>query len=214
MTTMKRILLLILIAFAVMACKNQTTDKNKPAATTDQQTTTEVKAKGRYAIKSGIVEYKSMVMGLEASQTLFFDDFGALESTVTSMEMMGIRTVSVTINRDGFVYTFDPEKKTGKKTVAYYGSNVNFEDLTEEIIKDFNLKKEGKDVILGKECEKWSMDNTTLGMKGFYWVYKGVALKVDTDLGAAKMQMDATSFQENVEIPAGKLDIPSDIVFE
>lgn len=212
---MKKLLPLILIAFVAFSCKGKTSEKSKPGDTTSSPaTTTEVKAKGRYAIKSGIVEYKSSVMGMDAKQTLYFDDFGALESNVTEMEMMGIKTVSVTINRDGFVYTFDPGTKTGKKVVAYYGSNVNFEDLTDEIIKDFNLKKEGRDVILGKDCEKWSMDNTSLGMKGFYWVYKGVPLKVDTDLGTAKMQMDATSFKENVEIPAEKFDIPSDIVFE
>ena len=211
---MKKLLPLILIAFIAFSCKGKTSQQSQSTDTTTEPAKTEFKAKGRYAIKSGIIEYKSMVMGMEAKQTTYFDDFGALEANETVMEMMGIKTASITINRDGYVYTFDPEQKTGKKTVAYYGSNVNFEDLTDEILKDWNLKKEGKETVVGKECEKWSMDNTTMGMKGYYWVYKGVPLKVDATMGSGKMQMDAISFKENVEIPAGKLDIPSDIVFE
>jgi hypothetical protein len=210
---MKKLFIFLLIAMCAVSCKNKTTDKSKPAEVKDEARVTAVKGNGKYAIKSGIVEYKSDMMGFPATQTLYFDNYGATESTVTVMDVMGIKTQTVTITKDGSVYNFDPTNKTGSKTPVMSSANVNFEDLSDQVVKDWNLKKEGKETLLGKECQKYSMDNQSMSMKGYYWVWKGIALKMDVDMSTAKMLMEATSIQENVNIPAEKFEIPADIVF-
>jgi hypothetical protein len=210
---MKNLLFLLLIPVALMSCKNKTSGTVQVSESKDQLPVAEAATKGKYSVKSGIVEYKIEMMGMKGTQTLYFDDFGSSEANVIVLDVMGTKSETVTITREGTVYNFDPVKKTGSKTTVIPNANVNFENLTDQVVKDWNLKKEGKDNILGKECDKFSMDNTALSMKGFYWVWKGVALKVDANMATVKMLMEATSFLENASIPADKLEVPADIVF-
>jgi len=130
---------------------------SETTATTENPAASETSTpKGRYAIKSGIVEYKTRMMDMDMKQTLTFDDYGKKEATDMEMEMMGVKVHTVTISKDGFMYTLDMEKKTGTKVASYQGSNQNidFENLSEEMVKDMKLKKEGTEEYLGKTCEK------------------------------------------------------------
>ena len=49
-------------------------------------------------------------------------------------------------------------------------------------------------------------------MKGTFLVYKGVALKSDTDMGTMKMKLIGEKFTENPEIPAEKFEVPADVI--
>jgi hypothetical protein len=208
----RKIITLALMTTGILlfACKSKTTES---AAKNESPVVNETPVqKGRYAIKSGIVEYKTEVMGMEARQTLTFDDYGKKEVTDMEMEMMGTKIKTVTITRDGFIYTLDMEKKTGTK-MSGSSPNIDFENLSEQMAKDMNLKKEGKEEFLGMTCEKMSIDYQKMSMKGIFLVYKGVALMVNTDMGTMKMKLKAEKFLENPEIPASKFEIPADIKF-
>jgi hypothetical protein len=39
-------------------------------------------------------------------------------------------------------------------------------------------------------------------------VYKGVALKINTEIGTMKMELTAQSFEENPSVQAAKFEIP------
>jgi outer membrane lipoprotein-sorting protein len=211
MKTTKPITLALMASLTLLfSCKSKTSET---AATTENPAATETATpKGRYAIKSGIVEYKTQIMEMDVKQTLTFDDYGKKEVTDMEMEMMGVKIHTVTIVKDGFMYTLDMEKKTGTKVASYQGSNQNidFENMSEEMVKDMNLKKEGTEEYLGKTCEKMSIDYTKMKMKGTFLVYKGVALKSDTDMGTMKMKLVAEKFEENPSIPASKFEVPAD----
>lgn len=170
---------------------------------------------GKYGLKSGIVEYKSNIMGFDGSQTLYFDDYGNKEANETTLEMMGMKIQTTTIMKDGYIYNFDPVKKTGSKIAASPGAaNIDFENLTEEMQEKMKLKEEGNETCQGKSCVKWSIDNNEMNMKGFYWVWKGIPLKVDLNMGTSKMLMEASSLRENAKIMAEKFEIPADINFQ
>jgi uncharacterized protein (UPF0333 family) len=213
---MKKSLLFLLVAVIFFSCKSNTSTSNNTQSTGAAEVTVRNSAaKAKYAIKSGIVVYKGNIMGLDAVQTLFFDDYGAKDLTQVEMEMMGTKITTLTITRDGFVYNIDPSKKTGTKTSVLSGANsLNFEDMSDEIVKEWNIKKEGKETVMGKECDKFSLDSPSFSMKGYYWVWKGIALKMDVNMSTVKMLLDATSVQENVNIPAEKFEIPADIVIQ
>ncbi len=205
-----RIITLALITSATLlfSCKSKTSET---AATSENPAATETATpKGKYAIKSGIVEYKTEMMGMDMKQTLTFDDYGAKEATDVEMDMMGVKMHTVTITKDGFIYTLDLEKKTGTK-ISGKSPDIDFENLSEEMVKDMNLKKEGSEEYLGKTCEKMSIDYTKMKMKGTFLVYKGVALKSETDMGTMKMNLVGEKFIENPEIPAAKFEVPADI---
>jgi hypothetical protein len=153
------------------------------------------------------------MMGMEVMQTLTFDDYGKKEATDVEMEMMGVKLHTVNLTKDGFIYNLDMVKKTGTKSpeINMANASIDFENLTEEMVKEMELKKLGTEEFLGKTCEKMSIDNKKMGMKGTFLVYKGVALKSETDLGSMKMNLLAEKFEENPTIPAEKFEVPADI---
>jgi len=208
MKTTKLITLALLASATLLfSCKSKTSET---AATIENPAATEtVTPKGKYAIKSGIVEYKTRMMGMDMKQTLTFDDYGQKEATDVEADMMGVKIHTVTITKDGFIYTLDMEKKTGTK-ISGKSPDIDFENLSEEMVKDMNLKKEGTEEYLGKTCEKMSIDYTKMKMKGTFLVYKGVALKSETDMGTMKVNLIGEKFEENPSIPASKFEIPAD----
>ncbi|MBN1907141.1 MAG: hypothetical protein JW927_18825 [Deltaproteobacteria bacterium] len=190
---------------AEIAAKAEPVTQAEPAVET---------AKGKYEFKSGIVVYKTQTMGMDAQQTLSFDDYGKKEVTDMVMEMMGTKLHNVTITRDGYTYTLDMANKTGTKVPvnSRNNTNIDFSNLSREMEKEMNLKKEGTETFLGRVCDRISIDYTKMQLKGSFLVYKGVALKIDTDMGAMKMKLTAEEFEENPQIPAEKFEIPADII--
>lgn len=96
MKPLKIILLaLITISLGFVSCKNKTSDK----ATTTENNTESATAtpKGKYAIKSGIVEYKTNMMGMDMKQVLTFDNYGKEEVTEMIAEMMGVKIHTITL---------------------------------------------------------------------------------------------------------------------
>jgi len=212
MKTSKLITLALLsTATLLFSCKSKTSETT---ATPENPAASETSTpKGKYAIKSGIVQYKTEMMGMEVMQTLTFDDYGKKEATDVEMEMMGVKIHTVNLTKDGFIYNLDMIKKTGTKSpeVNIANASIDFENLSEEMVKEMDLKKLGTEEFLGKTCEKMSIDNKKMSMKGTFLVYKGIALKSETDMGAMKMNLLAEKFEENPTIPAEKFEVPSDI---
>ena len=83
--------------------------------------------------------------------------------------------------------------------------------MSEDMIKDMNLKKEGTEEFLGKNCEKMSIDYEKMKMKGNFLVYRSLALKMDTEMGSTKIKMVAEKFVENPSIPTNKFEVPADV---
>jgi len=212
-TTSFLTIVLIVLSTAICSCKSKTSE---PADSTEKQTVAAKEtSKGKYAIKSGIVEYNNQMMGMDSKQVLTFDDYGEKEATEVMMEMMGTKIHTLTITKEGFVYNIDLVKKTGTKRPELTGklpTDIDFENLTKEMIKDMNIKKEGTEKFLGRNCEKVTIDSKEMGLKGTYLTYKGIALSVNTDMGTIKMKLEAKKFEENPKIPAEKFEVPEDIV--
>jgi len=220
----KPVFAILMVLFFLVSCQNQessnkASDSKAPEVTPKAEIATQAEPaaetpKGKYELKSGIVAYKTQIMGMETRQTLSFDDYGKKEATDIMMEMMGTKIHTVTLTKEGYVYTLDMVNKTGTKAPANPSNNANidFQNLSREMEKEMNLKKEGTETFLGKTCEKISIDYAKMQMKGSFLVYKGVALKVDTDMGTLKMNLTAESFEENPQIPTEKFEIPADIV--
>lgn len=224
MKHLKIVGLALLLTFGIIySCQKESSTQLgdvKAAEETVEKTAEKVpeikSSKGKYGIKSGIIEYKTQMMGMEVKQVNTFDDYGQKQTQEMAMEMMGTKVNNKTIIKDGFIYNLDLTNKTGTKvplTSMSQKSDIDFENLTEELMKDMNIKKIGTEVFLGKTCDKMSIDYKDIQMKGTYLVYKGIPLSMDSEIGAMKMKMVADKFVENPNLPADKFDIPADIVF-
>jgi uncharacterized lipoprotein NlpE involved in copper resistance len=212
----KNVFGIMILLISLISCQNQTSDKSgsEKAGADEKAEVKSETSKGKYAIKSGIVVYKTQVMGMDAIQTTSFDEYGQKEINDIKMEMMGVKIHSANLTKDGYMYALDLTNRTGTKSPAnpMYNASIDFQNLTAEMEKDMNLKREGKEDFLGKTCEKMSIDYTQMRMKGTFLVYKGVALKIDVMVGSTKMQLTGESFEENPTIPAEVFDVPADIV--
>jgi hypothetical protein len=201
----------LFVVLAAVSCNNNPVPGSENAQSDGNAVVTK---KGKYGIRSGIVEYKTTVMGMDANQTLFFDDYGAKEATQVEMDMMGMKIRTYTLTKDGTVYNFDPDKKTGtKSTLSAQSGTVDFENISQEVQKEMKLKKVGEENFLGKTCDKFTIDYEKMKMTGDYLVWKGIALKTNVDMGSMKIALYALKVEENVVIPAEKFEIPADIKF-
>lgn len=209
--------------FALSGCAKEDTKGAEEQQAPASSSTAVTAQKGKYQIKSGILELKveNNMMDTDSKQILYFDEYGKKErtETYTELQMMGqnIKSVGVILNDGEFSYSFDPEKKTGTKTKlfgSHTGAQYDFENFTEEMKKDWNLRKEGTVNILGKTCDKYYMDNKGMKMKGTVCLWHGLALQSDIDMGGIKMNITAVSLTDNADIPADKFAVPADIKFE
>lgn len=173
------------------------------------------KGKGKYAIKSAVIDYKTTAMGFDTQQTLYFYNYGEKEANETLMKVMGFKSNMITIFGDNCMYTVDLVKRTAvKSTMDDNPAGLDFERLSEEMQREWKIKKESNEDILGRNCIKYSMTNEKNGISGFVWIWKGISLKTELKFKGITTKMEATEIKESVPVPAEKFEIPGDVTIE
>jgi len=203
-----------LISFVSCSGGGKKTDSTDSTKTKDSTKETSAAASGKYKMKSGIVSMTSETIGMTQDMTIYFDDFGNKECVETTGDMMGIKLHQMTITKDGFMYNLDMTKKTGTKTkVSSAGKqkDIDFNNLTDEMMKQMKITKQGTEDVMGKTCDKYTMDDPTLKMKSTYCVWNGIALKSEINMAGIIAKVTATKIVENASVPAEKFEIPKDI---
>ncbi len=205
-------LLLTILVLVLASCGNKTPKSENKSE--ENLTKSELSDEGKYGIKSGIVEYTATMMGMEVNQTLYFDEYGKKEMTEVVLDLGTIQSRTITLYSDGYMYTYDPDRKTGTKTATLQNySSISFRNVTKEIEEKMNLKKLGNETFLDKNCEKYSVDYKDMQMTGTFLVWEGIALKTDAKVASMDMIMTAKSIDTNTSIPSEKFIVPSDVQF-
>jgi|WetSurMetagenome_2_1015567.scaffolds.fasta_scaffold14091_2 hypothetical protein len=209
--------LLILSIFLFVSCSKENKQTDETKSTSPDQSKVELNK--RYQIKSGIITYQisnNMMQG-KMTSILYFDDYGAKEAReiITEFSMMGqtIKSHKLSLMKEGYLYDLDINKKTGTKIkgILPKGSDYDVSKFSDEMMKEYNVKKEGSEDVAGKTCEKISMENKKSNMKGTVYNWQGITLKSDVDMGKINVKTVATKIEENTSIPSSKFEIPSDI---
>jgi hypothetical protein len=181
----------------------------------------------RYNVKSGIVDYKTIIsgeiMGSKISgsgvEYLYFKNWGALElketqsSQTTTINIFGkeqIEKISThIINKldDGESYFADLDKKTitvGRDPMMdlMKQSNTNASDAGKDMLESMGGKKVGTENVLGYSCEVWDV----MGAK--QWIYKGVPLKIEVTVLGIKTVTEATSAKFDVSVADTNFKLP------
>jgi len=206
------ILLGIVISLFLFSCGNK--EKSGELISTDTiiKTVSPLEAAnviGKYGIKSGIVYMKIKTMGFEQDINLYFDDYGNKEMTDANVNIMGIKSHQLIITDSNNVWNLDVEKKTGTKTNIHNikkSSDINFNVLTDEDVKMYNLKKLGQAEILNKGCDVYSIKSTQ--MEGKFYIWKGLPLKSEVSAMNMKSTVEVTKIDENANISPDKFKIP------
>lgn len=213
---MKKITYLLAISAFLFSCSSNKTSESETTNSDTVKTENIVKPEEgkKYSVKSGMIKFKSTVMGIQQEMITYFDDFGNTEVVTTKMEILkGQVTENRSILKEGYMYELDMTQKTATKrkmTVTQNSAGIDFNNLTDEIMGEMSLKNEGKVTFLGKACDKFSIDFKKQQLKGSYIVWQNVPLKTDVMLQGMPMKIEATEIQENITIPADLLEIPKD----
>jgi len=176
-----------------------------------------------YDIKEAKVDYKisgggnMMGMGeikVTGKKRVVFKDYGRVyleeKLEVRSENVMGQSNVSKThmlTYRNGAVhYNVDFKRKRIDRMVnqmaslAYaYGNSKNTQQEIEKNLKAFGAKKVGKDKVLDKSCDIWQI----MGAK--ICLYKGLSLKIESNIMGIKQSEVATKITFNVQTSDFKL---------
>jgi len=196
----------LVIAFIMVSCSQ----KNKSTATeqSEQSATTESAAPAqRYEIQSGCVVYNGP-MG--AIQTLYFDDYGAKEVFITEVDLGIAKSKEIQIRKDGYQYSYDPEKTQGTKMKWSTGGDVNYSKMDKELMARYKVKELGNENLAGKSCKKYSAEFG--GSPIVTWVWHNIMVKTITSFGDKEMVIEATKIDEG-PVDQALFEIPEGINF-
>jgi len=233
---MKKLILLSFVFANLIFVSCSNSDKGKEGSTDSTQVATtektDVPQGARYGIKSGIVSYQTYeMMGVKITQTTYFDDYGKKEAqeSMSEMDMMGMKTKqhNMSIMADGYSISYplenmvngkDELKKVAKKikTSGNPFGSMDLSTFTDELKKRYDYKELGTENVAGVEGTKFSfvMDKSKPNDKIIGVIYKNVILKSSMKMSGFEINLVASKFDQNVEIPADKFGIPAGYTVE
>ena len=171
-------------------------------------------SKGKFLVKSADLEFDSEIMGMKQNMLMTIDNYGETSFVEMTGNIMGMKSHNISIIKDGFEYSIDMEKKTGIKKPYKPKNNtkdLNFTALSTEMMKEFNMKKEGTEMFLGKKCDKYTINEPISKMKGFYLVWMGIPLKTDISVAGMPMKIVAKKIDLAAAISPDKFNIPKGV---
>lgn len=202
---MKKLLFCLLAFTLIIACSK--TEEQK-VESSDQQTVTTQEApvpvvNHRYGVKSGVIFYNAP---MNTTQELYFDDYGAKEVSITSIDLGVAKSRSIDIRKDGFSYTYEEGKTEGTKK-AWYVTNTDYSKADPKTLERYKIKDLGTETVAGKECKKFSAEIGNSPMVS--WTWNNILIKSVTKMGGNNFIIEATKIQDGsvdskiFELPAG-----------
>ncbi len=189
------------------------TNKSKKSVTDPQQDTKPRK----YTIKSGIVTMQADMTGMKSTSILYFDDYGRKEMTETFADISNTKIHEKVIIANDYVYTIDLIKNSGTKKKLNGGpapGAIDFSAISEKMMQEMGLSKQGTDSVLNKQCQVWVMDLKRMKMSGKYWVWNNIPLKSKAEVEGLKVDIQAVKIDENPKLPTSTFDIPAGMTLE
>jgi len=184
-----------------------------------------------YDVKSGKVEYKikgsGKIMGQKmqtiGKKRVIFDEYGAKnlteENKIDKQTIMGqtktTKTHTMTYMKSGMLYHVDFDKKRimrmenmAASMAALMGGGKDMKQSAEAMMKKMGGKKTGTDKVLGYTCDVWSL----MGTK--QCIYKGIQLKVETNMMGIINTEIATKAEFDIALPKDDFNLPDFPVYD
>jgi len=217
---MKTRLTILFVSLLFIAACGKSGDKGDNSSDSNDDTTASSdNGNYRYNLKSAIItsNTKTDMMGTDITTILTFDDHGekTATETVSKISVMGqnMETHNKSIMKDGYIYSWQTDQKTGTKMKIDMNSveNMDYKKMSEDMMKQMNIKKAGNATVMGKSCDVYEMNNN--GMTGKYYIWDNIAMKMETSMSGMNMVIEVTDIRENPSVPASTFDVPSDVTF-
>ncbi len=207
---MKKLSILLSLAIVLVSCSGNSQSKFK-----------------RYNVKSGVVEYKTTIVGKvlgskitgSGVQYLYFKNYGALElseeisSQTSVMKFFGKEkketTESHTMNKiengKNYIVDFDNEIITGGNIpgMMLVDEGKDGEQTGKDMLIAMGGEKIGEASFMGYNCEVW----TVMGAK--QWLHKGVLLKMEMSTLGISTITEAVTVEFDVSVADDKFELPN-----
>ena len=182
-----------------------------------------------YGVKSGVITMSMDMMGNEIITETYFDNYGLKTAQVSEgggFGMMGGgqsgKTRTITDKDGAQIRINDAEKTATKFPAGGFGggfgggrNQINWNNLTDQVKKENNIKEVGKETIAGKECTKYTMTMDMMGqsMEQTVWIYKGIQLKNEMNTEMGTFGSTCKKFEEK-DVPASMFEVPAGVKVE
>ena len=155
-----------------------------------------------YDVKSGILTQRSDDGTSKIETTVWFDNYGDKQTSimVTTMPELGSYKIYMIYIGDK-AYSINDYGKLAPESAR---PKLNFLDINESTVKEFKIKEEGTETVMGKECTVYSYKVKQLigSAKVTAYVWKGIPIKTVMKQGSCEVVTEPVSFKQNAAIPA------------
>ncbi|UCH65250.1 MAG: hypothetical protein JSW63_11700 [Ignavibacterium sp.] len=171
-----------------------------------------------FGIESGIVEYK-MTGSQRGNKTLYFKDWGRKQAEFsTSTIKVGRYSKDANLLKlsDGnWQYIINLESKTGTKRerpvlekLRDFNDQISYGEFGEQLALIDGGLETGSEPVIGKKCRVFELKSKNSKL----WLWNWLILKSETLSGKVKVNVQATSIQENVAIADSIFKPPLDVL--
>jgi len=203
-------LLFFVVALAVLIACSKTEEKKVENADQETVTTQETQqpvVSRRYEIKSGVVFYDAP-MGTK--QELYFDDYGAKELFITSVDLGVAKSKNIEIRKNGFSYMYEEGKAEGQKR-KWITNDMDYSKADPKTLERYKVKDLGTEVIGGKECKKFSAEFGSSPI--LTWSWNNIMVKSITKMSGNDFVIEATKIQDTSVDPK-MFELPNGVTFK
>jgi len=165
--------------------------------------------------KSGVIEMKMSMMGMEPTMTTYFDDYGAKTSVIVRMEVMGQTVVQHSISTGNVTVQWDDQTMQGTRTTGRSGNQAA---LTEYMQMDAARRKrlnytelEQKEV-LGKVASGFSVDTGGVTIKIWHW--RNIPVYMEAETQGQTAFFEATRIDVPSTVDPSVFVVPKDVAIE
>jgi hypothetical protein len=161
-----------------------------------------------YGVKSGILKTVTTTGDQKSYNTQWFDDYGKKDKSLTTMSMGDFGEYSATVlmvGDDCWLINQD-----GKAKKAEARPVLNWRDLSEKNITDFNITDLGTEEYTGRTCRVFSYEEKQFltKVKITNWVWEGLVIKQVIKKKLSESVTELEDLKVNVSIPASTFAIP------
>ena len=162
----------------------------------------------RYPFQSGEIIYQNKVNEASVIQTLYFKEYGGIETIVTEVSMNNEDVVLTSIFKEDLCYTFSD--KPGKVNETQIDRNkidhIGLFTITPIMLEEANAIQEGTEILLDKTCEIYTIKNERYDIE--LWVWDNVIMKMITNYRGTEMIRTVIQIEETASFPSGIFEIP------
>jgi hypothetical protein len=207
---MKKLLFFVVAISVLISCSKT---EEKKVESSDQETVTTQEdpqsvVNHRYGIKSGVIFYDAP-MGTK--QELYFDDYGAKEVAITSVDLGITKSKSIDIRKDGFSYAYEEGKTEGTKKAWYVPASTDYSKADPKTIERYKIKDLGTEIVAGKDCKKFSAEFG--GSPIVSWTWNNIPIKSVTKMSGNDFVIEATKIQDGSVDPK-MFELPDGVTFK